>query len=66
MKKRFGAFIGAIAGVVLPIILGANNYSCLPKVFQIVFPPMTFAVGAYLGHRVHVWILGKLNKENKE
>ena len=65
MKKRFGAFIGAIAGIVLPIILGANNYSCLPKIFQIVLPPMTFAVGAYLGHRVHVWIAERLNKQNK-
>jgi hypothetical protein len=66
VKKRYGAFIGAIAGIVLPAVLGANNYACLPKVFQIVFPPMTFAVGSYLGYRVHMWILEKLNKENKE
>ena len=65
MKKRFGAFIGAIAGIVLPIILGANNYSCLPKIFQIVLPPMTFAVGAYIGNWVHMWILERLNRQNK-
>lgn len=65
MKKRYGAFIGAIAGIVLPIVLGANNYSCLPKVFQIVFPPMTFAVGAYFGHWVHMRIVERINRGNK-
>jgi len=26
---------------------------------------MTFAVGAYLGHRVHVWILERKNKKSE-
>ncbi|HAH31597.1 MAG TPA: hypothetical protein DCL44_04720 [Elusimicrobia bacterium] len=65
LKHEHGAFIGALAGIILPIILGAHNYVCLPKIFQIVLPPMTFAVGAYLGHRAHVWILERINKQGK-
>lgn len=64
-KYEHGAGIGALAGIFLPVLLGAHNYVCLPKIFQIVFPPMTLAVGAYIGHLVHVWIVGRLNKQNK-
>lgn len=64
-KNKLGATLGALAGIILPIIFGANNYACLPKIFQIVYPPMTFVVGAYIGHRIHLWILGRINREIK-
>lgn len=64
-KYEHGAGIGALAGIFLPVLLGAHNYVCLPKIFQIVLPPMTLAVGAYIGHWVHVWIVERLNKQNK-
>jgi hypothetical protein len=64
-KHRHGAAIGALAGIILPIVFGAHNYACLPKIFQIVLPPMTFAVGAYLGNLVHMWILGRRNKKSE-
>lgn len=64
-EHKLGATIGAIAGIILPIIFGANNYACLPKIFQIVYPPMTFVVGAYIGHRIHLGILKRINKQIK-
>lgn len=65
LRHKHGAAIGAIAGIILPIVFGANNYTCLPKIFQIVFPPMTFVVGAYIGHRIHIWVLRRTNKQIK-
>ena len=55
LKHEFGAAIGAIAGIIIPVLLGAHNYMCLPRIFQIVLPPMTFAVGGYIGHHLHIW-----------
>jgi len=65
LKRKHGAAIGALAGIFLPVVLGAHNYTCLPKIFQIVFPPMTLAVGAYIGHRIHLWILERINSRIK-
>jgi hypothetical protein len=51
-----GQWIGGLAGIVIPHLLGSQGYVCLPRIFHFMLPVATAVLGAYIGHEIYVWI----------